>query len=255
MKNKSAFTLIELLVVIAIIAILAGMLLPTLQKARDRGKSASCISNLGQVGKTVIQYSNVFDGYFMPQSLADFYSINKGALVSYYAWKYWFQRELCTTSETNWKGGINIPFVCPNRDPGRSVIATSVYKEHFFSYAHNTNLMGTGQKDANDNWTSSSFRRMDKVKNTTRWIMFNDSDYWQVGSSGNIHENVASGDKGDRVNFRHNGACNVVVVDGSVKSLRSGQKEFHTGGKNNPNTEIAKMLVPGWYDTEEPAYQ
>ena len=55
-KRKNYFTLIELLVVIAIIAILAAILLPALQSARERGSTASCLSNLGQAGKYFHQY-------------------------------------------------------------------------------------------------------------------------------------------------------------------------------------------------------
>lgn len=61
--KKQNFTLIDLLAMIAVIAILIGMLLPALSKARDAGRKASCYSNLKQVGICAAQYDFDSDGY------------------------------------------------------------------------------------------------------------------------------------------------------------------------------------------------
>jgi len=64
--KKTRFTLIELLVVIAIIAILAGMLLPALSQARERGRAASCQGNIKQLAFGHQNYSNDYRGFVLP---------------------------------------------------------------------------------------------------------------------------------------------------------------------------------------------
>jgi len=60
-RNRSGFTLIELLVVIAIIALLAAILFPVFAQAREKGRRASCTSNLRQIGLAIAMYRQDYD--------------------------------------------------------------------------------------------------------------------------------------------------------------------------------------------------
>lgn len=64
--RKKEFTLIELLVVISVIAILAGLLLPALNRARNRARAIGCTGNMKQIALATVLYANDYNDYFPP---------------------------------------------------------------------------------------------------------------------------------------------------------------------------------------------
>jgi prepilin-type N-terminal cleavage/methylation domain-containing protein/prepilin-type processing-associated H-X9-DG protein len=138
MRRTRAFTLIELLVVIAIIAILAAILFPVFAKAREKGRQASCQSNLKQIGLAFAQYMQDYDGYW-PTGCPDGQPGNQpDALNS--CWDGWIANAIVTYIK-NYQ-----IFTCPSAVQGNSNWTNPNNGNRFVSYCYNYQLLG------NNNW-------------------------------------------------------------------------------------------------------
>jgi prepilin-type N-terminal cleavage/methylation domain-containing protein/prepilin-type processing-associated H-X9-DG protein len=134
-RSSASFTLIELLVVVAVIALLAALLLPALQNAREQGKRAACMSNQRQVGMALLVMGDDTDGW-----LDGYTSGSHTNNPEMKAWDSDVGRYLGGTRLTypRWTGGIGCPGMVA--EDVRGPYAANIF---FVSYASYTDGYGS----------------------------------------------------------------------------------------------------------------
>jgi len=223
--RETAFTLIELLVVIAIIGILAGLLLPALARARDKGKAAKCQSNLRQLGLAAVMYDEDQRAYPIGWPPADGLTGNLFPI-----WYRQLQPYLGRNTNVSGQG----VFICPasvqqaKAGEGLGHILREGGFWGFLAYAQNCEI-NAGRRDIGSR----------HIQDPSGTLLYGDTDGWDAclypdgDPSANVcyrhsggNERSATTDRGVSGSKGTKHRANAVFVDGHVELRRDAPKRI-----------------------------
>ena len=203
--RESVFTLIELLVVIAIIAILAGMLLPALQRAKRMAQQIDCVSRCKQISLSLVQYLND-NQYFLPYAKLD--GADRARIVVLYDKNYLAHNMLHCPNAYYLRSGK----VFSGVSSGTTSLSSMGLSAFGFNCIQNTT-----------NWTGVKHTKT--IRFPSELMFFGDAwersagFYATEGSARYLYRKSTSAANYGEPSPRHNGKSNFSYADGHVNSL------------------------------------
>jgi prepilin-type N-terminal cleavage/methylation domain-containing protein/prepilin-type processing-associated H-X9-DG protein len=230
--KQSRFTLIELLVVIAIIAILASMLLPALNKARDKAHKITCVNNLKQIGLAEANYAQDYN-YYTPGAFATARGFNEqlwDAIILPYLGNIKKPSSWDEASKQRQSGALACPKrILLNRD-------TRSYAVNGFGYLKNYKSFGPVAVGRGTSDSSAYCARPDsKAKSIPNSRIMFISELGPAKATGTTYHTIRNGSyyndssgSGDtESDFRHDGRKNVLWLDLHVSDVIRNEMHYH----------------------------
>ena len=209
-KDMNFFTLIELLVVIAIIAILAGMLLPALNAAREKARTTSCQNQLKMAGYSITMYTSDFEDYIPP---CGFQNFNWSAIMV--KEQYIKERRILAcplTLEWNYINNVLHDTV------GIQIAWSNPWQLNWITYGMNAAIGSNWLKD--DSYLNLPSLRLSRCTHPSTTLSLADvRDYTQTKPSGIFYFRMRH--QNQRIDDRHQGAANLLWLDGHAETMKN----------------------------------